>query len=124
MSIDTLRQAGFDTKETNHAGAILSRDFNSEFSVLTKILINTTIECTELLQSGGNKSSITKRLGETLREAGWRKRNIKVSKLINGRKESIMSSQKPLGTPIFMLCSDLAYSSAILRKIRQVNYSE
>ena len=93
MSLDILRGAGFDAKTTNHAGAILSRDFRDEFKALTRILLGTAIECTELLESGGNEAPPTRRLRKILHEAGWRKRNIRVTKSVDEIVKSSMTHE-------------------------------
>lgn len=93
MSVDLLREAGFDVETTNHAGAILSRDFSGDFSALTDILVGTTIECTELLASGGNEAPVTRRLRKTLHDAGWHKRNVKVTKSVDEVLKSSMTHE-------------------------------
>ena len=88
MSLDTLRSAGFDVETTNHAGAILSRDFKDDFKALSDIIAGTTIECTELLESGGNEAAPTRRLRGRLYEAGWSKRVVKITKAVDGVEKS------------------------------------
>ncbi len=84
MSLPALRESGFDVETTNHAGAILSRDFPAEFKVLSDILLDTRIECTEMLESGGNEAPPTRRLRKTLHDAGWRKRSVNIIKSVDG----------------------------------------
>ena len=84
MSLCALRESGFDIETTNHAGAILSRDFPDQIKALGRILSDTWIECAELLESGGNEAPPTRRLRRTLNDAGWRKRNVNVTKSVDG----------------------------------------
>ena len=62
MSLGALIAAGFDVHETNHAAAILSRDFPGEFADLCKTLLAVRIRCTEMLQGGGSEAPPTRRL--------------------------------------------------------------
>ena len=84
MSLEELTQAGFDVHETNHAEAILSRDFREEFTDLCATLLAVRIRCTEMLQGGGNEAPPTRRLRRSLAAAGWGKRNIVVRKTVDG----------------------------------------
>lgn len=84
MSIDRLRAEGFDVEATNHAAAILARDFHDGLTELCDVLAGFKIRCAEMLGSGGNKSPHTERLGAMLEARGWRKRNIEVTKLVDG----------------------------------------
>ena len=88
MSLMALASAGFDTAVTNHAVAVLTRDFRDEFDSLCRILLATRIACTELLQGGGGEAPPTRRLRETLSAAGWRKRNVQVTKAVDGVEKS------------------------------------
>lgn len=88
MSLDALVDAGFDTMTTNHAGAILSRDFAGEFGALTGILADMRIECAEMLESGGNEAPPTRQLRRTLHAAGWRKHVVEVTKSVDGVPKS------------------------------------
>ena len=89
MSLADLADAGFDLLETtNHADAILSRDFRAEFDALCGVLLSMEIECTEMMEGGGNEAPPTRRLRRTLNDAGWRKRNIDVTKSVDGTPRS------------------------------------
>ena len=83
MSIDKLRETGFDVEATNHAEAILVHDFPAELGGLCDILLGFRIMCWEMLQSGGGEAELTKRLGDTLSDRGWKKRKIEVEKLVD-----------------------------------------
>ena len=93
MSIQELTDAGFDARTTNHAGAILSRDFSDELSVLVNILLNTRIECAEMLEGGGNEAPPTRQLRRVLSDAGWGKRVVKVTKAVDGIPKSSMTHE-------------------------------
>ena len=49
--------------------------------------------CTEMLRSGGNQTSQTKRMGGELRARGWGKRNIEVTKAVDGVPKSSMTHE-------------------------------
>ena len=85
---DDLVSAGFDTEATNHAEAVLTRDFPREYEALCRVLLDTKIACTELLQGGGGEAPPTRRLRETLNAAGWKKRNVNVTKSVDGIERS------------------------------------
>ena len=84
MSLAALTGAGFHLHATNHAVAILSRDFPGEFADLCTTLLAVRIKCTEMLQGGGNEAPPTRRLRRSLTAAGWEKRNIVVRKTVDG----------------------------------------
>ena len=84
MSLAALTAAGFDVHATNHAVAILSRDFPTEFADLCTTLLTLRIRCTEMLKGGGNEAPPTRRLRRNLAAAGWGKRNIVVRKTVDG----------------------------------------
>ena len=88
MCLIDLTRAGFDVAATNHASAVLSRDFQDEFHALCKILLAVKIPCTELLQGGGNEAPPTRRLRKTLSAAGWKKRIVQVTKSVDGVEKS------------------------------------
>ena len=93
MSLAALTAAGFDVHETNHAEAILSRDFREEFTDLCTTLLAVRIRCTEMLQGGGNEAPPTRRLRRSLAAAGWGKRNIVVRKTVDGVPSSSRSHE-------------------------------
>lgn len=88
MSLDALAAAGFDVETTSHADAILSHDFRPEMDELCGVLLSMEIKCTELMAGGGNEAPPTRRLRRSLNDAGWRKRNIEVTKSIDGAPRS------------------------------------
>ncbi len=93
MKLDGLREAGFDVKTTSHAGAILSQDFENGLDDFCAIMSTFEIRCAEMLQSGGSQAPHTKRLGDTLERHGWRKRNIEVTKTVDGALKSSMTHE-------------------------------
>lgn len=88
MSLDALADAGFDLETTNHADAILSRAFRPEFDALCEVLLSMEIKCAEMMKGGGNEAPPTRRLRQLLNDAGWRKRNIEVTKSVDGTPRS------------------------------------
>lgn len=93
MTLDALRRAGFDVETTNHASAILSRDFEEGLKEFCEIVLAFRIPCAEILQGGGNKSPQTDRLGRALEGRGWRKRNVIVTKTVDGVERSSMTHE-------------------------------
>lgn len=84
MKLSQLEAAGFDVAITNHALAILTRDFPGEFGALCAILLDTHIPCTELLQGGGGEAPPTRNLRKRLNAAGWNKRVVRITKAVDG----------------------------------------
>ena len=93
MSLSDLRKAGFDVETTNHADAILSRDFWIGLAEFSEVMLNFNIRCAEMLRGGGNKCLHTERLGVTLEELDWLKRNIKVTKAVDDVPKSSMTHE-------------------------------
>lgn len=89
MSLEALADAGFDLDTTNHADAILSSHaFRTEFDSLCEVLLSMRIKCTEMMEGGGNEAPPTRRLRRSLNDAGWCKRNIEVTKSVDGTPRS------------------------------------
>ena len=93
MSLASLTAAGFDVHTTNHAGAILSRDFATELADLCAMLLGVRIKCTELLEGGGSEAPPTRRLRRNLTAAGWGKRSIVIRKTVDGAPSSSRSHE-------------------------------
>ena len=93
MNLSDLRAAGFDVKTTNHASAILSRDFADGLAEFCEIMLGFSIRCAEMLRGGGNECPHTKRLGGMLEARGWRKRNVEVTKAVDGVPKSSMTHE-------------------------------
>ena len=86
MSLSELQESGFNIETRNHAQAILSRDFSGELDELCDVLGRFEIAPDELIRGGGGESTPTQRLRRALVEHGWIKRNIRVTKRINGEE--------------------------------------
>ena len=93
MSLSNLRDAGFDVETTNHASAILSQDFPDGLAEFCSTLLCFDIRCTEMLRGGGNKCPHTDRLGRMLERRGWCKRNIEITKTVDGIPKSSMTHE-------------------------------
>ena len=91
MTLADLCAAGFDVETTNHASAILSRDFPDGLAEFCDTLLGFDIKCTEMLQGGGNECPHTKRLGDMLEARQWNKRNVEVTKTVDGVPKSSMT---------------------------------
>jgi len=84
----TLRQLGFDIESKNHALAILDADFPQPLRELCKILTNFRMADAELMCGGGGEAEFTQRLRKALSSSKWKKRNIIISKVIDGQEKS------------------------------------
>ncbi|WP_428102392.1 hypothetical protein [Candidatus Rariloculus sp.] len=68
MTLDDLREAGFDVDTKNHALAILATDFPIPLEELCDTLLAFRIACRELIRSGGGEAPSTQRLRKALAE--------------------------------------------------------
>ena len=84
MTLEGLASAGFDIDTRNHAMAVLQRDFPVELDTFCGAVGEFRIDPEELIRGGGGESPFTQRLRKTLTEAGWRKRNVRIRKVVNG----------------------------------------
>ncbi len=90
MSLERLRDAGFDVLARNHAEAILVHDFPAELEELVHLLLAVRIDVAELIAGGGGESAFTQRLRRSLAEAGWPKHVFTVETIVDGlRREAI-----------------------------------
>ena len=87
---DTLQEKGFQVLALHHAAAILTHDMNAAVSELENVLARIRIPSEELVRGGGGEGQLTQRLREDLAQAGWKKHNFTIEKMVDGvRKESI-----------------------------------
>lgn len=93
MSLDDLREAGFDVDEKNHALAILTTDFPVPLEELCIILLSFRIACAELIRSGGGEASSTQRLRRALAEQEWIKRKVVVKKVVDGQEKASVTHE-------------------------------
>ncbi len=85
-----LIEAGYEVIFLSHAEAILTVDFPSVLDELAEVLGGLTIPIEEIIGSGGGETKGTQRLRRSLHAKGWRKRNFRIDKTINGvPRESI-----------------------------------
>lgn len=84
MSLDRLRQAGYDVRVENHAAGVLAADFPEFLALLTDILANFHIPDREIIEKGGNRGPMTRRLAERFDRCGWEKRVVTIEKRANG----------------------------------------
>lgn len=87
---DRLRAAGFELHFASHAEAILGADFPDVVVQLEEALLALTIPITEIVGSGGGEAQLTQRLRRNFADLGWRKRNVEITKVVDGvERESI-----------------------------------
>ena len=84
MKLSVLTDLGFDIKAQNHVEAVMVEDFPEPMRELCRVLSNFRIADIELIRGGGGESHPTQRLRRALNEHGWHKRNIKISKIVDG----------------------------------------
>ena len=93
MNLADLAAAGFDVETTNHAKAILTRDFPKPLDELCETLLGFRIDCLEMLKGGGGEAPQTQRLRRALTERQWLKRKVTVSKIIDSEEHSSMTHE-------------------------------
>ena len=93
MTIQDLRDLGYDIETRNHAMAVLDNDFPEPTRELCVILSGFQFLDEELIRGGGGESSITQRLRRALNRDGWKKRNIRIRKVINGDEKASTSHE-------------------------------
>jgi hypothetical protein len=81
---DRLRDLGFEIAFASHAEAIMGVDFPDIVRDLEAALLNVSLPITEIVGSGGGEAQLTQRLRRGFHDLGWRKRNIKIEKVIDG----------------------------------------
>lgn len=86
MSLAALQGAGYEIEARNHALAVLTQDFPDEVNTLCNVLLGFDIRAEELIRGGGGESPATQRLRHDLDDKGWKKRNVRTRKTINGNE--------------------------------------
>jgi len=84
MNLRDLKDAGFDIQAQNHVEAVLTEDFSEPLRELCRVLSKFRIKDVELIRGGGGEAKPTQRLRNALSECGWQKRNIEISKIVDG----------------------------------------
>lgn len=77
--------AGYRYGVTRYADLILREAFPERFDELVATLDEYSIHVDELLRGGGGRASLTVRFDATLERYGWGKRNISISRQIDGK---------------------------------------
>lgn len=77
--------SGYRYGVTRYADIILREAFPDRFAQLVDTLESYRIDADELVKGGGSRASLTKRFDDTLGGHGWGKRNISISRLIDGK---------------------------------------
>jgi len=84
VRLSVLTDLGFDVQTQNHVEAVLVGDFPEPLRELCEVLADFKMADIELVQGGGGESHPTQRLRRAFSERGWRKRNIEISKIVDG----------------------------------------
>ncbi len=91
--LERLAKSGFDVLSTNHAGAVLSADFQNELHEIEAALASVRIPLTEIVAGGGGEAEVTKRLRRQLSEIGWKKHVFELRKTVDGVKRESVSHE-------------------------------
>ncbi len=81
---ERLRELGYEIAFAGHAEAILGVDFPDIVRDLEAALLEVRLPITEIVGSGGGEAQLTQRLRRGFVALGWRKRNIKIEKIVDG----------------------------------------
>ena len=73
---------------SNHAAAVLTRDFPSPLQELCSTLLNISINCSELIKGGGGEALSTQRLRHALSARGWVKRKVVIRKIVDDQEKA------------------------------------
>lgn len=79
-----LKKSGFQVAFASHAKAILRHDFPDVARQLEAALCDISLPITEIVGSGGGEAQLTQRLRRGFAAIEWRKRNIKIEKVVDG----------------------------------------
>ena len=93
MSLDDLAAAGFDIHAVNHARAVLTKDFPGPLNELCGVLLGLRLTDVEMIRGGGGEAGSTQRLRRALSKCGWPKRNVIISKTVDGEKRASTSHE-------------------------------
>jgi len=77
--------AGYRYGVTRYADLILREAFPEQFAQLVNTLDTYSIDVTELIKGGGSRADHTGRFDKSLEDQGWGKRNISISRQIDGK---------------------------------------
>jgi hypothetical protein len=81
---DQLREKGFEVLVLHHAEAILTLDMGVAAQEIEDILAKIRIPAEELIRGGGGEGLLTQRLRNDLTNAGWKKHNFQIDKIVDG----------------------------------------
>ena len=84
MRLSVLTDLGFDVQAQNHVEAVMVEDFPEPLRELCEVLAGFRIADVELIRGGGGESHPTQRLRRAFDEREWHKRNIEISKIVDG----------------------------------------
>jgi len=93
LSLEELRDRGFDVLTSSHAEAILAHDFARELELLTRVLAEFRISLKEIVAGGGGEAGLTQRLRHELSDLNWRKHNFAVQTVVDGRERAGISHE-------------------------------
>lgn len=75
---------GYRVGVTRYADLVMKEAFTKQYSDLIGVLEGFRISADELIAGGGSRATHTRRFDDELGKRGWGKRNIEISKLIDG----------------------------------------
>ena len=93
VTLDDLRDKGFDVLARSHALAVLTQDFPDQLTELCDALGRLQIPALELIRGGGGEAPSTQRLRRSLYDQGWPKRNIVIRKFVDDDEREATSHE-------------------------------
>ena len=81
---EKLQEKGFEVLVLHHAEAILKLDMGTAAQEIEDILVKVRIPAEELIRGGGGEGLLTQRLRNDLSDAGWKKHNFQIDKIVDG----------------------------------------
>ncbi|MCR9256559.1 MAG: restriction endonuclease [Alphaproteobacteria bacterium] len=90
---EALKKRGFDVHFQHHAKAIAGEDFPEIATEIESVLTDFQISVEEIIKGGGGESKPTQRLRKGFNKIGWKKRNLKVEKIIDDKTTQSLSHE-------------------------------
>lgn len=88
-----LRDRGFDVAMLHHAEAIMLHDMPEAIADIEDVLLNLKIPTREIIEGGGGEARSTQRMRKRFADLGWKKENVRVTKLVNGEEIQSLSHE-------------------------------
>lgn len=93
MEVPQFLRQNYDIREWRNAIAILKANFPQEWHDIVTVLSNFRLRREDIMQGGGNKSSIATRIDTALRKLGWEPRRFDTRIIVKHYRTSNKSTQ-------------------------------